>query len=185
MSKDERRKELIQRQFVQATEAVCAWTFSGAHLERGAEVLRRQYNLDHEALLKNEDPEDWRSVSRPFMLLAGLTIENYLKGLCVAKSGKAFNEKQKFIYATHKLIDLAADAGVVLNDAESVFLRRLTVAVEFSSRYPSPKFPEGVFEIEGANGETYTPNCVYSQDYEFWEIFVARLKSELSSYVDM
>jgi len=69
------------------------------------------------------------------LMLAGLALENLLKGRYVVVHGNR-------PYKTHDLVDLAAKAGVALDPSETRLVRRLTQFVTWSGRYPVPPSPE-------------------------------------------
>ena len=74
------------------------------------------------------------------MLLAS-SIESLLKGRLAAKGIRLLDDKGAFVskYATHKLLRLADEAGIALDDDERSTLEVLTHFGEWRGRYPIPK----------------------------------------------
>src|SRR5712692_1429444 len=75
-----------------------------------------------------------------YMLLAGLSLENHLKGICIAKN-PALIEKgalKQWPGSGHDLRQLASLAGVTVSGPEDALLERLGICVDWYGRYPIP-----------------------------------------------
>jgi hypothetical protein len=74
----------------------------------------------------------------PFAMLAGMAIENMLKGLILQRTARdarlELMSKKKLI--THDLVTLATRAGVELADFEQELLARLSRFIVWAGRYP-------------------------------------------------
>lgn len=120
---------------------------------------------------------------RTYLLLGGYALENLLKAALIQR----YRPKYKDSYAEkktlpeelkkHDLYSLGVRAGLRLTLSDETFLRRLTQAVEWYSRYPVPSKPEG-FMVMFSDRKTYNLRSINGDDPERFEAFVARILAE-------
>jgi hypothetical protein len=173
-----------------------AWLASAESLWRAASAVRREWEEDmrrlREAGFRREaaGPAGWLAflndtqlrpmVGQVFMLLAGLAVENLLKGLAVARKPelvqpRSNNPRRLFDWAGsgHVSRRLAQEAGVDLTDAEARVVDRLEVFTRWGGRYPVPL---DALEIAPREGETSAPASWSSDDFPILESLYERLK---------
>jgi hypothetical protein len=90
-----------------------------------------------EVLLVNSDPRPGISLLPTAAMLAGFAVECLMKGILVQEN-KAFDEKNKFTLATHKLAEFASEVGLELDADQRAVLERLQAYIEWGGRYPVP-----------------------------------------------
>jgi hypothetical protein len=78
------------------------------------------------------------------MMLAGFAIENLCKGYLVARLSDAERERVKSgdlpeSLGNHRILKLIEKIGMTLSDTEEKLIKRITDAVLWRGRYPSPK----------------------------------------------
>lgn len=88
----------------------------------------------------------------PFAMLAGLAIENMLKGAIVQAMPR---RERKMPPKTHNLLTLSAAAKVDWNKSRMDVLKRLTTFVEWAGRYPVALTAE----------KSQEPRILKSEDY--------------------
>jgi hypothetical protein len=122
-------------------------------------------------------------VGQVFMLLAGLVVENLLKGLAVARrpeivQPRATNPKRLFDWpgSGHVSRRLAQEAGVELTEEEARVVDRLEVFTTWGGRYPVPL---DALKVAPREGETSPPASWSSEDLPILEGLYERLEAEL------
>ena len=158
-----------------------SWLFIAEELERATEILWRQTIDDSEfiqaAKVGDEIPP---TAGAAAMLLAGLTVENLLKGICVADE-PALNEDGEFRLKTHKLLDLAERSHVSLQPDTRRLVERLEAAVEWAGRYPVSLKYEDMMPRTLPNGGFASLGGWRSSDLARWRALVADLRTTLGS----
>jgi len=78
------------------------------------------------------------------MMLRGFAVENFLKGILVAREPNLWvkSSADKLFSWTHDLGKLADQAKISLSPAETEVVRRLTIFVEWGGRYPTAIKPD-------------------------------------------
>jgi len=115
-------------------EALLGYWNNADNLRSGALVI---WNAYHEGVVSPQslgfDTGFSFAVSLPpvFSMLCGLSIELLLKGTCRALELPAKD--------SHRLTDLADNAGIAYSDDDRVILRALSEYVYWAGRYPAPK----------------------------------------------
>ena len=159
-----------------------SWRMKAEELRRAADVLWHVFLMDMKDVqefseIARSDPDPRRqlpyrpSVVDPFMLLAGLGIENALKGFLVARRPECVSrgKLRGKIITSHDLVRLAREAGVTLSDDEEQVCRLATSAVEGWGRYPIPR------NMSKMKGEI----SVGGQAYAVYSALVDRLLGDL------
>lgn len=172
---------LWQEQHRRGGESPYAWLFMAQSLERATELLWNQYgedmrNLEH-AKVGDAFPSE---VARPAMLLASLTVENLLKGACVAKE-PAFDLNHEFHLKTHKLLDLAGRANIVLNEDEQDLVERLESFLKWAGRYPIPLSYEDMRPRTQPAGGFSTLAVVRGTDIDVWRKLVRKVQEMIDT----
>jgi hypothetical protein len=157
-----------------------AWSLVTQEMRRGASGLWDQVDADSQRhkTLKVGDPVA-PTLTRPTMLLAALTVELFLKAICVRKK-PAFDTSGRFQLKTHKLLDLAERAAFPLEDGEEELLERLEVFLEWAGRYPVPVEATKMLPRTNKNGGFGLLYNMASDDRAAWEGLVERLNAALS-----
>jgi len=75
-----------------------------------------------------------------YMLLAGLSLENLLKGICLTNNPALIENGaiKKWPGPPHGLKELAVLAGFTVSDSEKALLKRLGDCINWYGRYPVP-----------------------------------------------
>ena len=167
---------LWQEQHRRGGESPYAWLFIAQSLGRATELLWHQHeedvrNLEH-AKIGDVCEAD---LSRATMLLAALTVENLLKGICVTKE-PAFNKKSKFSIKSHGLLDLARRADIVLNEDEQDLVERLESFVIWAGRYPIPLSHEEMLPKTLPSGGFAPLTLVKGTDIKVWRKLVLKVQ---------
>lgn len=80
-------------------------------------------------------------LDRVFYLLAGLALENIMKGILIARDksllSKGMISNKKIL--KHNLSDLFKEVGLALSDRELNLVERVSETVVWAGRYPVPK----------------------------------------------
>jgi hypothetical protein len=98
-----------------------------------------------------EEQEMMLRLRGPFAMLAGLAIENWLKGAILQGTPKA----KRTIRKTHDLRVLSGLLGKKWSDDEEDLLQRLTTFIEWAGRYP----------VALSDEKTKAPKILKSSDY--------------------
>jgi hypothetical protein len=123
-----------------------SWLEYGEELRDAAEILWRaeeegvrvDVRLDFEHIVKQSEVVS--AISRPYLLLAGFSLENILKGLVVVReprhiTGGVLSNELK----THDVRALCGKIpGLILSIDEEKFCRQVTDAIPYWGRYPIP-----------------------------------------------
>ena len=125
-----------------------AWRTTAIGLNRSAHIIWKKWfgifgRLEEGKTVK-VTPQEAGDVSLllfPFLLLAGLALENALKGLLICNDPSIVDSKVKWDIGLggHDLWALAESTGLNPTSDEKEFLDALTQAVLWSGRYPVPK----------------------------------------------
>ena len=177
-------REFWKEQHRRGVEWPLSWLVSAESLERSTEILWEQDKRDVEALegASVGDPTP-AFVTRVAMLLAALTIENLLKGICVARE-PARNQKGEFQIKTHKLLDLADRADVELRKEENDLLESLEAFIEWAGRYPRPlRYEDMLPRTLRSGGFGPLGGGVSGGDIKVWRELVHRLGDRLRSSI--
>lgn len=173
-------RRFAEEQTKRGIEWKIAWIASASSLERAASVLWKVVEKDFDAMRRDEEPESYSSVSGQFMLLAGLTVENYLKAICIKRSG-AYSDNGKFQFGHHDLVKLATESGIEFSTSDSEFLERLEHFVVFAGRYPAPKNAHALLPRIHSDGGWGSLSFIRGSDGEDWKALVQRLHALLEA----
>lgn len=158
-----------------------SWSSAASEAERATELLWTQVEKD---FAETRDLPAGTAlpnfVARPTMLLAALTIENLLKGVCVSRE-PALDKNGSFRLKTHKLLDLLDRINVPLNDEEQNLVERLEVFLEWAGRYPVPLTHHGMLPRTDPSGGFGPLTNLLSSDREVWRRLVRRLDDLLET----
>lgn len=146
-----------------------------------AEHANKMFNIQSQPTILKEALNNTLPSS---LMLAGYSIENYLKGLIVKNSTLgAFDKNGNFALKSHNLVLLASKAGLKLNKDEQELLERLNYFVMSGGRYPIPLNDidmQPVYFNDGGIGpigaQRYNNNKMTYDIYEKIDLFFERLK---------
>jgi hypothetical protein len=169
-----------EEQTKRGLECKTAWLSSARSLERAADILWQAVEKDYRPLLNDEDAESHLSVSGPFMLLAGLTIENYLKAICIKQFG-AYSDNGKFQFGDHNFVSLATKSGIEFDSTDRDFIERLEHFVVFAGRYPAPKKADVLLPRVRSDGGWGNLRYVTSLDFVYWKTLLQKLYESLEA----
>ena len=133
-----------------------AWRSTAIGLKRSSDIIWEKWfgifsRLEGGKIAKASPQEvgDVYHLLPSFLLLAGLAIENALKGLLISKEPSIADFKVKWDVGQggHDLRDLFERSVLRPTNEEGEFLDALTQAVLWSGRYPVPKRHANEFEI--------------------------------------
>jgi hypothetical protein len=119
------------------------WIHSAENLKTAANVILRSFRR----ALKLVDPSSDRpkidfgiGLFPEYLWLAGLALENLMKGLCIARNPALVGGGQieNWGKAGHDLNALARKADLTLSDQEKEILGRLAEYVRWAGKYPLP-----------------------------------------------
>ena len=123
------------------------WLFTAEELKFSCDSITQNY-LSSSKIHKFAYPDPMNNnalilkdgISRGFYLIAGLIIENLLKGICVLQDSKLINSgKIHKPIITHNLNDLLdLINGLNLNKNELILIKKLSEAIPYWGRYPIP-----------------------------------------------
>ncbi|MCH8479789.1 MAG: hypothetical protein LAT56_17890 [Wenzhouxiangella sp.] len=130
---------------------------------------------DREPIRSEEDNYRRVGAMKGAMLLLGLSAENALKGALVSKSepdlSKDRLDPRHFHNAAHDLSDVARKLDLDLTESQRDLLERLTIFVQWASKYQAPLRKS---EHEKARGRM---KLVYPSDYSLVEILISDLRN--------
>jgi len=99
-----------------------------------------------------------------YMMLAGLALENLLKGIQIARDPRLVlpspSKRTALLASTltrHLDLNLVRDAGVRLSPEEADLVERLSVFVVWGGRYPVPKDALAMKSVPAPDGSTRGP----------------------------
>jgi hypothetical protein len=125
-----------------------AWRRTAIGLKRSANIIFEQWygifkRLDggQIASATTQEAGDLNLLFPTYLLLVGLSLENALKGLMIAKNPSLVESKIKWKIkgGSHNLIELYKQTGLSAKTDEIELLDALTRAVLWAGRYPVPK----------------------------------------------
>lgn len=125
-----------------------AWRRTAIGLKRSADIIWEKWfrifsRLEGSKTAKATPQEvgDLYLLLPPFLLLAGLALENASKGLLISNDPSIVDSKVKWDIGLggHDLVALVESNGLSPTSDEKEFLDALTQAVLWSGRYPVPK----------------------------------------------
>lgn len=129
-----------------------AWVIHARRLKLVADAIGELVSRDLEKLVAAPAPggvieAPYSMLGPEYLLLAGLAIENLLKGIQIKRHG----EHAK--YETHNLRQLLSGTGIALSDAENLMVDRLTAFVTWAGRYPIPRRSSDMELTRGTFGD--------------------------------
>jgi hypothetical protein len=139
------RYNALQRYVMKAGPA--GWMDYADELKDAADILWRRADFGRtievggNALGGESHHIDKPSVSRTYILLSGLALENVLKGLAVSGDPSLINKgRLDPRLKTHRLLDLVGLCnGLNLSEAEAELCRVAQEAIPYWGRYPVPR----------------------------------------------
>jgi hypothetical protein len=151
--------------FERRSKDPAAWFSVGLSLHYASNVLWKKLRpalqtLDGGGELQ-DDVELGLRLRGPFAMLAGLAIENMLKGAIQEITPRAARRIEK----THNLVKLAEKLDLTLSSEEHELLERLTMFVEWAGRYP----------VALDEAATRRPRLLRSSDYLAIMAFAGKL----------
>lgn len=171
-------RRFAEEQTKRGTEWKIAWIASASSLERAASILLSVVETDFDAIRRDEESESCSSVCGQFMLLAGLAIENYLKAICIKRSG-AYSDDGKFQFGHHNLIKLSSESGIEFSILERELIERLEHFVVFAGRYPAPKNANALLPRIRSDGGWGSLSYFKSSDGADWKELLQKLRAAL------
>lgn len=143
------------------------WHTSAYGLKHAADAVLAKIKADMTALASGKpSAKHFRKlpVVYAYMLLAGLAIENLIKGLSIKKDSALIdNGKLDQSLGKHDLLALARKAGVRLTEEERSLVERLTEYVIWAGRYPIPKRSDS-YLLRGAGGSGSAPTVYWTRN---------------------
>jgi hypothetical protein len=169
------------------------WLARGEAHVRCADVLQEAWQQSQRALMEanlrgwldlGHGREPWEEASESLeeclsfgpiaFMHRGLAIENYLKGILVARDPERWVKRQPRMFDwTHHLPQLSSDVGFDLDQPQTEILERLTGFIYWGGRYPTASHPK--HHGEGARWS--------SDDLPIVADITARLKELLESEI--
>lgn len=122
-----------------------------------------------------------------FMMLMAFAFENIMKAhLIEIKREELFNHTETKgelprMLKTHKLLDLAKNCSLQLEDYEITILRRLTKHAEWEGRYPVAVSAKHFFRTVGSDGVPQTGHGWSSSDVDQVTQLLDKISSELTN----
>jgi hypothetical protein len=106
-------------------------------------------------LVYKEKVEKYYSISRPYLLLAGFSMENVFKGLRIARNPSLINTgRLDSELKEHRLLVLAEKLDdIKLSEAEAKFCKVAQDAIPYWGRYPIPLSYNRLLPEVGLDGE--------------------------------
>lgn len=131
-----------------------SWVLTADELLRSFSLLARQAEVDARKLFEDRrgSPVYVPQVSSVALMIGALAIENLLKGIRVEQIQQVFDQRGRFILATHDLLRLADDAQVSLSEEDRILLERLQEFSTWGGRYPVPKKSEDLLPRKFPHG---------------------------------
>jgi hypothetical protein len=160
---DDQIDDFNNRQLFVRDAMPSSWLSYAEELEEAAEalwadsdnrlVVEAETQLDRSLLVKKSSTH-----SRSYILLAGLALENVLKGLIIAGDAKLISSgRLDKTLKSHKLLDLAKRIdGLVLSKDEKHVLQICQYAIPYWGRYPIPLEYQGLQPRQAANDKFRT-----------------------------
>jgi len=114
-----------------------SWFMAARQLKKSADLIGNALKEVCSAYPDDRAPYEQLAVFKGYMLLAGLAMENLLKGILAGRDQKivtptALNKRFK----THRLCSLALQVLQDLTEHDQDLLKRLTDFVSWAGRYP-------------------------------------------------
>lgn len=162
------------------TEMKGGWILKARSLERAADILWLTIENDLILLQQDKDPPSWDSVTGPYLLLAALSVENYLKAICISNHG-AFTDNGKFKFGHHNLLQLAEDCSLHCSVEELELLERLEYHLVFAGRYPAPKKPEMLLPRVRSDGSWGSLSFLSSLDQQRIKSLTEKLRQAVEA----
>ena len=120
-----------------------AWLLAADHLQAAARILKAHRDrYDPTQLKVGDNVPDEGKIFLAELMLKGFAVENLLKALWLKRGNKlAVGGKYVGVNGAtdHNLLQLADTVGFLLNDKAKDVLKRLSIIMTFSGRYPIPR----------------------------------------------
>jgi hypothetical protein len=133
----------LEAEFKRLAEHPDSWRDSAKTLKHAAELVGEAYAGAFAEMRRGaglQEVVERLTYGPPFLLLAGLAIENLAKALDISRrEPKSIGGKLPSGIARHDSLKLLTECRVPLTPAEKKFIRRLENFVSWISRYPVPK----------------------------------------------
>jgi len=159
--------DYYKRDFENRAEWPLSWYSMALVLIRAAELIWKQVEQDKALLMAGKRPATLREgtlvpklpVHEPFMLLAGLALENLAKAI-ISKEHDMLDAKGRLKkqWKTHGLLKLIEKAGVNLEKKELRLAQDLEQFIEWSGRYPCPLDYMGLLPRTTPEGGVNSPH---------------------------
>ncbi|WP_173218117.1 hypothetical protein [Paenibacillus alba] len=118
------------------------WLMNAKDLKNSADVLLERIHEVNRRISEHEpvDLIEDTGVFKVYMLLAGLSLENVIKGLIISRNPTIVTDEEvKFSGSGHKLIELFRLVNISLNNDEIKFLELIEEFIMWAGRYSLPK----------------------------------------------
>ena len=178
---DARAEELFRTLYERAAAEPKTWFFSAQSLRRAAEGLLPLVEQDLIEAFDETKPELKPPVCQVYMLLCGLALEVFVKGICVAKNPKVVKDNRFVGPRNHKLLDLFASAKIDLSDQERELVERLEHFVLWAGRYPIPLNLREYLPRTQPNGGSGPDGHFSSRDPDLLKELMDRTEAALQS----
>lgn len=100
-------------------------------------------------------------LTKTALFLYGLTLENLLKGILIARDALRF-EKPDLL--THRLPDFFDEVGLTLDSNQRFVVEQIEILVVWRGRYPAPKKIEKWKLREDPKGRRHMPGSISNDD---------------------
>lgn len=119
---------------------------------------------------------DSTNLSSSYMLLVGFALENFLKGIFIAREPHNQESLNKMFRLSHNLNDLADHLEIEKTENEKEILTRLTKYTIWDGRYPTPSQKKEK-EFSSSRGI-----FLYNIDFKIIEGLVKKLEAEFYGF---
>jgi len=123
-----------------------AWRTSAEALVYNADVLKKHRYQQHEQEITASNASV--DVSRTFgeLLLWGYSLEAFLKCLFLKEGGEMARDGKLVDPGKHDLLQMARKAHLQPTSAQCSILKRLSIIIQWSGRYPIATTPQKTFQ---------------------------------------
>ncbi len=174
-------RQLAQDRHKRSAETRHTWEAAAAQLERAADLLWDQAELDAESAAHVAVGEPVPQFVAPVaLLLAGFAVENLLKGYLITQK-PALNAAGHFAHKTHDLLELVEQVQVSITAGEHDLLERLEVFSTWAGRYPIPLAADDLLPRTSPGGGFAPLTYSTGSDREMWRGLMAKLRASLAA----
>ncbi len=183
-------QQFWNRSVAQTAADPSQWFYTAKRLKRAADLIWDAVTMDLQKLLSRAMfTEPWPetdltppiSISPVYMLLAGLALENLVKGIIIGQKPERVRTDQLDSWggSGHKLRKLCEHARIQLEQDEDELVQRLQVFVLWGGRYPVPLDFSDHWPQSLPTGDEGVLTYINGNDPVVFERLFARLATEV------